>query len=265
MVVEMSNLRKEVIALIPARSGSQSIIHKNIQSLSGKPLMFYSIDVAKKTQSIEKVFISTDDRFYADIARHYGGEVPFLRPQEISRSESLDKEVISHFLNKLIENQGENFDPIIVFLRPTHPMRDPLFLEQAIQKFCSSSACMIRSISRAEQTPYKMWKYEEGQELQRVVGRMEDSMHDYPRQNLPVVYWQDGYVDCLRKCSLSDDKCQVHEIRIGGIVSPKNEIDVDYPDEFQEQQKLMNEKTEKEAIPNSNRIIRSLDENRFSS
>jgi len=214
---------------------------------------------------IEKVFISTDDRFYADIARHHGGEVPFLRPREISRSESLDKEVISHFMNKLIEIHGENFDPIIVFLRPTHPIRNPLFLEQAIRKFDSSNACMIRSISRAEQTPYKMWKYKEGQELQRVLGEMEDSMHDYPRQNLPVVYWQDGYVDCLRKCFLSDIKCQVHEIRMGGIVSPKNEIDVDYPDEFLEQQKLMNEQTGKEEIHNSNRIVRSIDGIRFSS
>jgi CMP-N-acetylneuraminic acid synthetase len=72
------------IAIIPARSGSKSITDKNIKLLSGHPLIAYSIAVAKLSKKIEKVIVSTDSKEYADIAKQYGAEVPFIRPDEIS-------------------------------------------------------------------------------------------------------------------------------------------------------------------------------------
>ncbi len=68
----------KVVAIIPARSGSKSIIDKNITLLSGHPLIAYSIAVAKLSKRIDRVIVSTDSQYYAEIASLYGAEVPFL-------------------------------------------------------------------------------------------------------------------------------------------------------------------------------------------
>ena len=82
------NIKKKIIALIPARSGSQRIKNKNIIKIFNHPLIAHSINEAKKTRLFEKIVVSTDSRIYAEIAKKYGAEVPFLRPVKISNSVS---------------------------------------------------------------------------------------------------------------------------------------------------------------------------------
>src|SRR2546430_1486167 len=100
-----------VLALIPARAGSQSIRDKNIRPVAGKPLLVHSIEHAKSSALITRVIVSTDSEEYAKIARAAGAEVPFLRPAEISRDESTDLEVFLHALGWLKKN--ENYEPEI--------------------------------------------------------------------------------------------------------------------------------------------------------
>ena len=80
--------KKEVYAIIPARSGSKGVPNKNIMNLGGYPLIAYSIAVAKKCSTIDRVIVSTDSEEYASIALKYGAEVPFLRPSDISNDSS---------------------------------------------------------------------------------------------------------------------------------------------------------------------------------
>jgi CMP-N-acetylneuraminic acid synthetase len=72
----------DVLALIPARGGSKSILRKNIKLLAGHPLLAYSIAAGLAAESIGRVIVSTDDEEIASIARRYGAETPFLRPAE---------------------------------------------------------------------------------------------------------------------------------------------------------------------------------------
>lgn len=72
----------EVLAVIPARSGSKSVVDKNIRLINGKPMLAYSIEHALQTSLIDRVIVSTDSEKYASIAREYGAEVPFIRPAE---------------------------------------------------------------------------------------------------------------------------------------------------------------------------------------
>ncbi len=83
------NKEKLIFALIPARSGSKGIKEKNIIDFKGKPLFTHSIIQGLKSQFIDEVFVSTDSEKYAEIARSYGAKVPFLRPSEISKDDSL--------------------------------------------------------------------------------------------------------------------------------------------------------------------------------
>ena len=72
------------IAIIPARGGSKRIPGKNIKLFAGKPLIAYSINAAKASGLFDKIIISTDSEEVAEVAKSYGADVPFMRPQELS-------------------------------------------------------------------------------------------------------------------------------------------------------------------------------------
>ena len=75
----MPEKQNSIVALIPARSGSKRVPDKNIRTLAGHPLIAYSIAAALQSKIFKTVLVSTDSERYADIARHYGAEVPFFR------------------------------------------------------------------------------------------------------------------------------------------------------------------------------------------
>lgn len=149
----------EILAIIPARSGSKSVKNKNIRILNGKPMMAYSIEHALSCSRINRVIVSTDSEKYASIARQHGAEVPFIRPEEISGDESLDIEVFEHALKFLKEN--EDYIPdIVVQLRPTYPIRCIEDINNTIKMLIENeTADSIRCLAPAKETPYKMWTH----------------------------------------------------------------------------------------------------------
>jgi len=108
----------EILALIPARSNSKSIHRKNIREFAGYPLIAYSITAALRSKHVSRVIVSTDDEKIAAISREFGAEIPFLRPEELARDDTMDFPVFEHALLWLEKN--EKYKPgIIVQLRPT--------------------------------------------------------------------------------------------------------------------------------------------------
>ena len=122
----------KTIAIIPARSGSKGVPDKNIKLLAAKPLMAYSIMAARLARNIDRVIVSTDSEKYADIAREYGAEVPFLRPNSISTDTSSDYQFIRHALDWLVENEGTQPE-YLVHLRPTTPLREVCYIDLAVE------------------------------------------------------------------------------------------------------------------------------------
>ena len=118
------------LAIIPARSGSQRIPHKNIKLLAGHPLMYYQIECAKQVQEIEKVVVATDHEWYADIARSLGAEV-VMRPAAISGSHSKTEETLAFVINHYKE-RGEHFDNVVL-LQITSPLNQPEYVRQGLE------------------------------------------------------------------------------------------------------------------------------------
>ena len=114
----------DIIAIIPARSGSKSLMDKNIKLLSGHPLIAYSIAAAKLSKGIDRIIVSTNSEKYADIARQYGAEVPFIRPDRYSTDTSTDRDFLIHAMKWLKENE-DTLPEYWVHLRPTTPLRIP--------------------------------------------------------------------------------------------------------------------------------------------
>ncbi len=124
--------KKEVLAIIPARGGSKGLPRKNIKMLCGKPLIAYSIELALKSRLINRIIVSTEDKEIEEIAKHFGAEVPFLRPVAIAQDRSGLHDVMKFTLNKL---SGTGYRPdIYITLYPTHPFRTLSLVDSLIKK-----------------------------------------------------------------------------------------------------------------------------------
>ncbi|HET7747214.1 MAG TPA: acylneuraminate cytidylyltransferase family protein, partial [Vicinamibacteria bacterium] len=116
-----------VVAVIPARGGTDTVPYLNIKRLGDCPLVAHTIEAARAAASVDRVVVSTDDPAVAEVARRYGAEVPFLRPQDLAADLPSLKPVIVHAVREL-EASGERFD-IVAVLQATTPFRDAAAIE----------------------------------------------------------------------------------------------------------------------------------------
>ena len=121
--------KTNIICLIPARKGSKRIKNKNIKSFYGKPIISYSINIAKRAKIFDKIYISTDCIKTAKIAKKYGAETPFLRPKAISGDNIPDTKVREHFISYCKSKKIEfNY---ICYLYPCVPLLNPKYLKKS--------------------------------------------------------------------------------------------------------------------------------------
>ena len=99
------------ICIIPARGGSKRIPKKNIREFHGKPMLAYSIEAARASCCFDKIIVSTDSVEIASVARHWGAETPFLRPDGISGDFATTIDVIQHGI-EWCENNDWQFDKV---------------------------------------------------------------------------------------------------------------------------------------------------------
>ena len=183
------------IALIPARSGSKRVPDKNIRRLQGHPLLAYTIAAALSSGVFARVVVSTDSPAYAEIARYYGAEVPFLRPAEIAGDLSPDIEWVEYTLARLGET-GAAFDCFSI-LRPTSPFRQAETIRRARDVFLADAgADSLRAIEKCKQHPGKMWVVRGGRMLPLLPLSPEaQPWHSSQYQALPEVYVQNASLE----------------------------------------------------------------------
>lgn len=130
---------KKILGVITARGGSKGIPRKNIKDLDGKPLIAYTIEVAKKSKLLTRCIVSTDDAEIADISRKYGADIPFMRPAEFAQDKSTSMEVVQHALKCLKEDDGEDYDYLMI-LQPTSPLRSTEDIDESIREIVDTQA-----------------------------------------------------------------------------------------------------------------------------
>ena len=224
--------RGKVLALIPARGGSKGIARKNLLRLGGQPLIAYAIQQARASSRIDRVIVSTDDEEIALLAREWGAEVPFLRPAAFAGDFSPDIDVFRHALDWLAAHGG--YDPaMVVHLRPPMPLRRVELIDAAIDLLSEHpEADAVRSVSVARQTPFKMWTMTPAGYLEPVVQLpgVADSQ-SLPRQRLPLVYWQNGYVDVVRPRALQEKNSMWGDCALP-LVIDEQLYELDYPEDI---------------------------------
>lgn len=145
-----------IVGFVPARAGSKRVAHKNVRRLAGHPMMGYAISTAIQSGIFDRVVVSTDSPEYAAIARHYGADVPCLRPAELATSTSPDVEWVQHMLQHL-KSSGQEFDCFSI-LRPTSPFRGSDTIRRAWDAFRAEDGIdSLRAVEKVTQHPGKMW------------------------------------------------------------------------------------------------------------
>ena len=183
-----------LVALIPARLGSKRVPGKNIRPLAGHPLIAYTIAPALDSGVFDAVVVSTDSEEIAAVARHYGADVPFLRPAEMAGELSPDIEWVEHTLNEL-RRMGREYAAFSL-LRPTSPFRTPDTIRRARTQFLSDpGADSLRAVEKCAQHPGKMWVLGGGRMTPLLTGPEGQPWHSTPYQALPPIFVQNASLE----------------------------------------------------------------------
>ena len=243
----MTSVEPSAIAFIPARSGSKRVPHKNVRLLDGHPVLAYSIQAALDSGVFESVMCATDSERYAEVARYYGAEVPFLRPAEISGDRSPDIEWVIWMLNALKE-AGRVF-PIFSILRPTSPFRQAETIQRAWSQFIQDPhADSLRAVQKCKQHPGKMWIVN-GNRMQSLLPFRQGSIpwHSSQYAALPEVYAQDASLEiawsrvALKQQSISG------EAIIPFVSQGREGFDINNPDDWWMAERLV--ATQEASLP----------------
>ena len=140
-----------ILYLIPARGGSKGIPHKNSKDLNGKPLILYSLEVARSLTGDDDICVSTDDPQIISLLKSANYQVPFIRPAELATDTSSSYDVILHALY-FYENQGKIYDAVVL-LQPTSPLRTELHVKEALNLFDMHIDAVV-SVCESPHNPY---------------------------------------------------------------------------------------------------------------
>lgn len=189
-------MKKKVLAIIPARSGSKSIKNKNILNFLGKPLIAWTIEHCLKSKQIDETYLSTDSEKYANIARKYGLKNIILRPKKLSKDKSPDIEFILHAIKK-VKKEYE----YIAHLRPTTPVRNIKMIDRIILYFKknSYSHTSLRTVHEDPETSYKSFEIKSNKLKPLKNLKLSIDQLNSPRQFLTKTYTANGVLDLYKK------------------------------------------------------------------
>jgi CMP-N,N'-diacetyllegionaminic acid synthase len=220
------------VAFIPARSGSKRVRNKNIKLLGGHPMLAYTIQAAVDSGIFDAVICATDSEQYADIARHYGAEVPFLRSAAISGDKSPDVEWVVWMLD-MLKQHGRNYD-IFSILRPTSPFRLPETIRRAWLLFNQNpSADSLRAVGKCKQHPGKMWVIR-GERMLPVMPFTNEGTpwHSSQYAALPEIYAQDASLEIAWSRIALEKNTIAGEIIIPFISNGLEGFDINEPEDW---------------------------------
>lgn len=221
------------LAVILARSGSKGLKDKNINELNGKPLMAYTIEAAVASEKYDTVHVSTDSEQYAEIARDYGADVPFLRSANLAGDHASSWDALRAVI-KEYENRGKIFDTVTL-LQPTSPLRDADDIKGAFELFEEKQADSVVSVCEVEHSPLLCNVLDDSLSMDGFI----DMSKVGRRQELSTYYRINGAI-YIQKTQLLMDAASVYgEKSYAYIMDKRKSIDIDDEYDFMVAEWLM--------------------------
>ena len=172
----------KTFALIPARGGSKGIPRKNIKLIAGKPLIVWTIEAALRSNLLSSVVVSTDDAEIAEVARHAGAQVPFMRPTEISQDHTPGLDPVLHAIAQLPQFKA------VLLLQPTSPLRTTEDIDTCLNMAANQQTPSLVSVCEPDTHPYWTYRLTEGRGLEPLIPVAPVTR----RQDLPPVVAVNG-------------------------------------------------------------------------
>lgn len=228
-----------MIAIIPARGGSKGLPGKNIKELNGKPLIAYAIEAALKSKYIDKVIVTTDAEDIAEVARKYGADVPFKRPDELSSDTASAIDVYLHATEFVMKQDKMSIDKFMVLL-PTAPMRTYEHINKAVEFFKEKRATTLISVKEAE-TPVTWYMNKDlGDRIANAGFGIGNAVTN--RQVNSKYYIPNGAIYILDYNLLKNNRTYYCDNTVGFEMSSEDSVDIDTLTEFKFAEMLIKER-----------------------
>lgn len=209
---------EDILVVIPARGGSKGLPGKNIRMLCGKPLIAYSIDVARAITSDENICVSTDDSHIIEVVEKYGLKVPFVRPAEYASDTATTNDVLLHAVD-YYEKQGKHYAKLLL-LQPTSPLRKVEEVREAICLY-RNDIDMVVSVTKSHAPAVLCNDNREGF-VELVYNKSAQG-----RQSLPAFYEFNGAIYVINIEALKQKGLAGFDKRIKYVMPKETSIDID--------------------------------------
>ena len=228
------------IAIIPARSGSKGLPDKNIKIVAGKPLIAYTIEAALESGMFDTIHVSTDSERYAEIARYYGADVPFLRSEELATDTANTWDAVREALTNYF-GRGKSFDTVML-MQPTTPLRTAEDVKNAYRLQQEKNATSVISVCEVDHSP--LW-CDTIPSDGNMAGFGSRKLAWVTRQELKTFYRVNGAIYLLKTDrimqraddSIYDDKC------FAMFMDRKKSVDIDTEDDLAMVEFLINRRS----------------------
>lgn len=181
-----------ILFLITARGGSKGVPNKNIQEISGIPLLVYKAIAAKKSNYCTRLIISTDSEKIADVAKKYNIEIPFIRPSYLATDEANSMDVITHAMEWIENNDTIKYDAICL-LEPSSPFLTYQDINNSVQLFKEKDALGVLGVKQVEVNSIFVSEIDEDLCMKKHYYQMK-SYYNTRRQDLKPQYTMNGAI-----------------------------------------------------------------------
>jgi CMP-N,N'-diacetyllegionaminic acid synthase len=228
-------LYKKVLGIIPARGGSKGVKRKNIRSVAGKPLIYWSIAAAQKATSLTTYYISTEDKEISDIASLYGAAC-LSRPHNLAGDQTPMTPVLQHLCVEAEKLHGR-FDYILL-MQPTAPMRTAKHIDGAIDLMSKHVDCdSLVSVYQVEDChPSRMYTCKKG-----FLSKFYEEPVGSLRQDLKPVYHRNGAIYLCKRELLMEENKLVCESPLAFIMNKNDSVNIDDEQDLRVADFLMSE------------------------
>lgn len=228
--------KHKILAIIPARGGSKGIPRKNIVQVGGKPLIAWTIEVAKKSKYVDRIVVSSDNDEILKVAIKYGAE-PIKRPAELATDKAPPEPVVFHVLDYL---KKEKYIPeILVYLQPTSPLRTYQDIDGAFNKFFTAKATAAISVFELDKKYLKAFMADKKGFLKGSVNNQYPFMN---RQLLPSVYMPNGAIYIITRKDFIKFNRLLSDKTVPYTMSPEKSLDLDTKEDLKELNKYLGKK-----------------------
>jgi CMP-N-acetylneuraminic acid synthetase len=233
----------DIIGVIPARGGSKDIPGKNIKELAGKPLIAWTIEAALGSTELNRVIVSTDDNNIVHIAKEWGAEVPFIRPENLASDTATSFAVVKHAMGWLEKEEGISPE-YVMLLQPTSPLRTTEDIRGVIRLREKRNAASVVSVCETINHPYHIKKIKDD-------GTLENFIKNTPkfsrRQELPQAFTLNGAVYLNKWETLKQEKKFISGGTLAYIMPQERSIDIDTSWDFFLAEQILREKISKQS------------------